>query len=67
MLGMAGRGAMGGTLIAAGHAVHLAQAQEWQRLVTGWAEARRQPDICEFMAHILGVVQPSIFQGSWQA
>ena len=47
--------------------VDLRQMSTWGDVLSGWAEAHRQHDVCEFLGHVLQRLQLDLFQGIWQA
>ena len=47
--------------------VDLRKLSIWGDVLSGWAEAHRQHDICEFLGHVLHRLQLDLFQGIWQA
>ena len=47
--------------------VDLKQVPSWGNVVSGWAEAHRQHDVCEFLSHVLQHLRLDLFEGTWQA
>ena len=46
---------------------YLPSCLPWRPLLRGWRALSSQHDVCEFMAHLLSIAEPSAYEGLWQS